>query len=185
MGQAPSTNALEGGFQNGSFQHCVSSRQITKIAACSVSVSMGSPSCLLPLQEALQSQQVGLKPLSFKVLVLRWNSEQVSFCLLRREAHPVLQLSQKCSKPGVLGAYFTQVELPGWRVSIWVLYPSLLRRTSWLFFPLPVSHYSRGMGPYWTMSLPLPLISLWLLCIFGCGKSFLLVFWSFSEIVAL
>ena len=40
-----------------------------------------SPSCLLPLQEALQDQQMGPTQGPFKLLPLCWISECVGFCM--------------------------------------------------------------------------------------------------------
>ena len=70
---------------------------VTKMATSSVSVAVRSLGCLLPLQEVVQGKQVSLTLVPFKLLTLRWNSEQVSFCPLRTEAqfptgHGLLQV---------------------------------------------------------------------------------------------
>ena len=46
-----------------------------------MSVSSVSSSCLLPLWEALQDQQVGLIQALFKLLFLPWVLEHVRFCV--------------------------------------------------------------------------------------------------------
>ena len=46
----------------------------------SVCVPRVSPSCLLPLWETLQDQQVGPRQASFKLLLLPWVLERVWFC---------------------------------------------------------------------------------------------------------
>ena len=69
------------------------------MAAASVYVPRVSPSCLLPLQEALQDQQVHLTQALFKCLLLPLISEHVKFCVhhLRVEFlfPTILWLSQK------------------------------------------------------------------------------------------
>ena len=49
------------------------------MAATGVYVPRVSPSCLLPLQETFQDQQVGLAQAPFKLLHLPWVLEQVGF----------------------------------------------------------------------------------------------------------
>ena len=51
------------------------------MAAASISVPRGSPSCLLPLLEAIQYQQVCLIQVPFKLLPLCWDLERVYFCM--------------------------------------------------------------------------------------------------------
>ena len=52
------------------------------MAAASVCVPRVSSSCLLPLQKALQDQQVGLTQAPFKWLLLPWLPERVRFCVV-------------------------------------------------------------------------------------------------------
>ena len=54
---------------------------LPKVAATSIDVPRVSLSCLLPLQEDLQDQQVGLIQVPFKLLPLHWESEHVRFCM--------------------------------------------------------------------------------------------------------
>ena len=67
------------------------------MASASVCVSRGSCSCLLPLGEALQDQQVGMTQAPFKLLPLCWILEHARFCMhpLRAESlfPTALQLS--------------------------------------------------------------------------------------------
>ena len=51
------------------------------MAATSVSVSRNILSYLLPLQETLQDQQVGLTQVPLKLLPLCWDLEYVRFCV--------------------------------------------------------------------------------------------------------
>ena len=79
------------------------------------------------------------------------------------------------------------VQVPGAGQPTWSSEPSLLRRTSEAVMSLlPVGCSTADVGSGQTASPPLLSISTWLfLFIFSCGKSFLLVFRSFSEIVSL
>ena len=56
--------------------------QLPMMAAASVCVPRVSSSCLLPLQKALQDQQVGLTQTPFKWLLLPWLPEHVRFCVV-------------------------------------------------------------------------------------------------------
>ena len=51
------------------------------MAAASVYIPGMSPSFLLPLQETLQDQQVGLIQVPFPLLLLLWVLEHVRFCM--------------------------------------------------------------------------------------------------------
>lgn len=90
-----------------------------KMVISSVSVPMRSLRCLLPLQELIQGKQVSLTSVAFKLLTLPWNSEQVSFCPLKAEAHfptglGLLQCKpSQCSKSDVLRASLPGAGPPG------------------------------------------------------------------------
>lgn len=81
MKLGPSTNKLEGGFQNGTYQHqCTCGGMSSlKMAAASIHVPRVSFSCLLPLPEALQDQEVGLTQAAFKLLLMPLVLKHVRF----------------------------------------------------------------------------------------------------------
>ena len=54
-----------------------------QISVTSMYVPRVSSSCLLPLQESLQDQQMGLTQAPFKLLPLHWVSDHVRFCVCR------------------------------------------------------------------------------------------------------
>ena len=112
------------------------------MAAANLCVHSRSPSCLLPLWEALQDQQVGLTQSPFKLLPLCWVLECVRFCIHLLEA--------ECLFPTTLWLSHTQFllacEASTWGSSsqcrtllpqlgnlIWVSEPSLFGKN---FFPL-------------------------------------------------
>ena len=51
------------------------------MATSRVPFSRGSLSCLQPIQEALQDLQVGLTHASFKLVLVYWDLECVTFCM--------------------------------------------------------------------------------------------------------
>ena len=51
------------------------------MAAVSIYVPRMSPSCHLPLREAVQNHQVGMTQVPFKLLLLPYISEYVKFCV--------------------------------------------------------------------------------------------------------
>ena len=69
------------------------------MAAASVCVPRVSFSCLLPLQDTLQYQWVGLTQAPFKLLLLPWVLEHVRFCVCPLSVAslflPALCVSQK------------------------------------------------------------------------------------------
>ena len=99
----------------------------------------GSPSCLLPLWEALQVQQVGLIQASFKWLSLqRVGSWSMKFCLSFKCRVPVsygplsspIHKPHWPSKPYVLGAHLPGTRSLGWGArcgawTTWSLYRPL------------------------------------------------------------
>ena len=54
-------------------------------SGCHPRLSKGSPSCLLPLWETLQDQQVGLTQAPFKFLPLFWDSKHMRFCMYPKD----------------------------------------------------------------------------------------------------
>ena len=66
-GQGPGTGGLEGGLHNCTCQYqCPCGRRSSPVTATSVYIHRMNPSCLLPLWEALQDQQVDLTQAPFK-----------------------------------------------------------------------------------------------------------------------
>ena len=115
------------------------------MAATSVYVPKGSSRGLLPLQEALQRQQVGLTQAPFKQLPLSWNSEHVRFsqCPLGAESlfptalwpscmQVLLAFKAKCS-----GGSCSWHRTPGLGNLTWGSDPSLLGWTSAIVIILP------------------------------------------------
>ena len=61
VGQCPNTTKLEREFQNCSYQYqCPCGEMSSQMTAASVYATRVSFSCLLPLQETLKDQQVGM-----------------------------------------------------------------------------------------------------------------------------
>ena len=152
------------------------------MAGTSIYVLWGSPSCLLTLQEAFQDQQVSLTQAPCRLLLLYWVSVCVRFCEcpLRLE-HEAFCLSQtqalltfKATHSGGSPSWW---RIPGLRSLMWGSDPSLL------WEDLCNCDYPSICG--------LPSVGYYLshcssfLYIFGCVKSFLLVFRSFSSLVSL
>ena len=71
--------------------------EFPKLSAASVSIPRGSRSCLLPLQEALQGQQMGLTLAPFKLLPLFWDSEHVRFCMCPLKVESLFPLTLQLS----------------------------------------------------------------------------------------
>ena len=166
------------------------------MAAASVYDHRGSPSSLLPLQEAHQDQQVGQTQNPFKLLSLHWVSECVRFCMCFIRVESLL--------PTVLWFSCRQVPLAfkarhSEGLASWLQDPQsgelnvdLEPLTFWgristiVIIFLFVGHLHGCVNLDYTTSLLLLPISLWfLLYIVKCGKSFKLVFRSFSSIVTL
>ena len=79
-GLGPSANKLEGESQTDACQHqCPHGKTGSQNCSASVSVPRVSSSCLLPLWETLQDQQVDLTQAPFKWLLLPWVLECVIF----------------------------------------------------------------------------------------------------------
>ena len=165
------------------------------MGAANLCVPKGSPSCLLPLQEALQNQQMGLTLAPFKLPPLLWDSEHVRFCMSQKSgiyvsySPPALQYA---SPIGLHSQMFLELifsVLDPWGRESDVELRSLTPwgRTTAIVIILPfVGHLPRNVGLHYTESLPFLSISSWLLLnIFTYGQSFLVVFMSFSSIVAL
>ena len=104
----------------------------------SIYVYHTNPSCLLPLPEALQNQQVGLTQATFKLLLLMWVSECVSCCVypLGVESlslttfwlswkQALLAFKAKCS-----GGLCSHCRTPGLGCPLWDLDPSFLGENS-------------------------------------------------------
>ena len=136
----------------------------------------------LSLGGSLRSS-VCLTQAPFKLLPLHWGLEHVKlliaeslFPLALRYVSPV-GLKARCSE-GLLSWGKT----PGLGSLMWGSDPLLLGENYAIVIIFPfVGCTPGGVGLDYTMSLPLPLILFWfLLKIFSCGKSFLLVFRSFS-----
>ena len=167
-----------------------------KIAAASIFVPRRCPNCFLSLQEALQDQQGGLTQASFKVLPLCKDSEHVRFLCAPFKSRVLFSYSPLAlpyaSPAGLQSLAFrgliTPVQDPQAgepNAGLRPLTPWGEPLQLWLFSCLWIA-CPRGMNLDSTVSPLLLPISLWfLLCIFSCGKSFLLVFRSFSSIVAL
>ena len=159
------------------------------MAATSISTTKGSLSCLLPLWEALQNQQVYLTQDLFKSLPLCLVSDHVRFCMHPLRAMSLfptsLQLSHmQAPMPDILGAKHFYAGFLGWGVwcVAWTLHS--LGRTSAIIMLSFVGCLLRAMCLDYTISPPLPPLLLWfLIYIFSWGKYFLLGFKSFSLIV--
>ena len=102
--------------------------QASQMAAISIRVPRESPSCLLPLQEALQDQQLGL------TVPLCWDSEQVRFCVcpLRAESLFLTALHLSCRQAPLAfkarhsGDSSSGCRTPRLRSPVWGSAPSLL-----------------------------------------------------------
>ena len=95
----------------------------------------------------------------------------------------LLYASPGCpSKPDVLGAHLPSAGPLSWGAQYRAQMLCSLGRTSAIvIILLSVGRLTREVGLDYTMSPPLLPISLWfLIYIFSCGKSFMLVFRSFS-----
>ena len=55
--------------------------ELPEMTTTSIFALKRSPSCFLPLQKALQDQQMGLTQAAFKLLPLHWDLECVRFCM--------------------------------------------------------------------------------------------------------
>ena len=95
--------------------------------------------------------------------------------------------SPTCLKARLSGGHLSGAGPTGWGAQCGAQTPLSLRGISAMVIILPfVGHLPRVTGLDYTVCLPLLPLSLWfLLYIFSCRKSFLLVFRSFSSIVAL
>ena len=104
-----------------------------------------------------------------------------SLCFLDSSGSP---MHKPCclSKPHILEPCFPGAGPPGWEAWCRAQTPHSSGRTSAVVIILPfVGCLPGGCGSDHRVSLPSLTISLWLLlCIFSCGKSFLLVFRLFS-----
>ena len=69
------------GFKNGVWQLMVlvQYNKVPKMTVTSLSVPRENPSCLLPLLVTLQGHQKVIQ-VAFRLLLLHWDSECVSFC---------------------------------------------------------------------------------------------------------
>ena len=159
---------------------------------CQCLHSQGGLSCLLPLQGSLQDLQVGVTQDPFKLLLLHWDSECVRRCACPFRAD-LSFLQPSCSpkhkpfwfsKPDVLGAHLPNAGLLGLgaHVGVKTIFGEKLYNLIFLLF---VDHQPRLVGPDYIMSLLLLPFLCFHLYVFSCTKSFLLVFKSFSYIVAL
>lgn len=89
-------------------------------------------------------------------------------------------------KPNILRVNLSGAGPPGLGTQYGAQTPGSLDRTSAIVIFLPFVCRPRwGVGFHYVKSLPLIPTSLWLLFIFSCRRSFLLVLWSFSSIHAL
>ena len=162
------------------------------MAAASVSVIRGSPSCLLPLWEALQDLQVSLSQATFKLLSVRdlGTCEILHAPFKSRVYVSCSPLALPYASPTGLqsqhsGGLSSQCRTPGLRSLIWGPELSLLGENPCSCdYTLVCGMPTGGVGLDYTVSPPLLPVSLWfLLYIFSCEKSFLLVFRSVSSIV--
>lgn len=152
-------------------------------------------SCLLPLQEALKDQQVGLAHDPFKWLPLHWDLECVRFwvCPLESLLPTALPPSLPYEAPLTFKARCSG-GLSFWCISpgLWSwcgagTHPSFGRTSAIETIFLFVGHVPGVWGVSWLnwVSVP-PTLSLWfLLYVFSWGKYFLLLFRSIPVIVAL
>lgn len=150
-----------------------------------------SSSCLLPPQEPLQDQQMGLTQDFFKWLLLCWVLECVEFCVcsLFPTALVLLKVSPTGLHSQMSGDSSSQCRASGLGSQCGALAPCSLGSSS------AVVNYSfspfGGCPPRGVVLTALHLIPLtvllWFPCIFSCRRSFLLVFCfvSFSLIVFL
>ena len=158
------------------------------MAATSVYIPWGTPSCLLPFQEALQDQLVGLTQAPLKLLPLCWDSECV---ILQSPFKSKASVSynppavQKASRTGLQsrrsGDCILGAGSPGWGVRCGAQTHCFLERTSIIVFIVPFVGRLLGVWVLTILYCVLLMVSLWLLLyIFSRGKSFLLVFRLFS-----
>ena len=134
--------------------------ELLNMTVTSIYVPRVRSSCLLPLWEALQDQQVGLTQASFKLLILPWVSEHVRLCghCLRVEStsHSPLALL-KVSLTGLqsqtLWGLVFPVQDEEAQCGAWITHS--LGRSSATVIILPfVSHPPGGMGLGSTIALP-------------------------------
>ena len=129
MGSHPSSNKIEREFHNGVCQRqCPhGGTSIPQWPSPVAHVIRVSSSCLLPPQEPLQDQQMGLTQDFFKWLLLRWVLECVEFCVcsLFPTALVLLKVSPAGLHRQMSGDSSSQCRPLGWGVSVglWPLAP--------------------------------------------------------------
>lgn len=129
VGSHPSSNKIEREFHNGVRQRqCPhGGTSIPQWPSPVAHVIRVSSSCLLPPQEPLQDQQMGLTQDFFKWLLLRWVLECVEFCVcsLFPTALVLLKVSPAGLHRQMSGDSSSQCRPLGWGVSVglWPLAP--------------------------------------------------------------
>ena len=158
--------------------------KIPEMASASIYVPRGSFHCLLLLQEALQDQQMGMTQAPFRLLTLPWVLEHVRFCMhsftvesLFYRPLALMYMAFKVSHSGG-SSLCRSLELGS---QMWDLDPSLPWENSHnCDYPSLCELPPASVGFDYTASpLLLPILWWFLLYIFNCEKSFLLVFRSF------
>lgn len=156
-----------------------------KLAPTRFSITRKSSDSSLPFSHTLQiSVNLSARTESKWVFVYTFFSEQSPGNIKTSNTHR--QKSHWFWKPDIMWLYLSDAISQGW--DAWYGFQSSHSsgETSRVVVSfLPLDCCSRGVGPGQIASLPLLPISVWiLLSIFSCGKSCLLVFRSFSEIVS-
>ena len=167
----------------------------SKMAAASVYVPRVRPKCLLPVSETLQDSW-WVWPGSFQITASVLGHRGCEILCASFKSGVSISYSPlallKVSTVGLQSQMFREliflVQDPcGWGAWCGAWTPHSLGRISAVVIILPfVGHPRKSMGLDYTTSLPFLIVLSWfLLCNFSCRRSFLLVFMSFSSIVAL
>ena len=143
------------------------------MATARISIPRGSSSCLLPPQEAIQDQQMGLTQAPFNLLPLCWDLKCVRFniCPLRAESVSYSSLALLDISPAGFqsqmfwGLIFLMQEPWAGEPDVGLRKnPHSLGRTSLIVIFLPfVDRWPGVVSPDNTVSQPLLLSSLWFL----------------------
>ena len=104
-----------------------------QMVATSISVPRRFPSCLLPVWEALQDQQLGPTQVPFKLVPLCWDLERMFLCMSFKSRISVsyslpalLNVSSVGSQSQTFGYSTSQFRTPGLVSLMWGSDPSLL-----------------------------------------------------------
>ena len=153
----------------------LASTSVHMVNGCpSVYVPRVSPSCILPLWEALQDQKAVLTHAPFKLLLLPWVSEHVRFCVCPLIVESVSYnppTLAKASPTGLQSQIFwhfsSWCRTPGLGSPVWGLDPSFLgKNLAIVIIFQSVGHLSKGMSLDYITPPALQPLSLWFLFTF-------------------